>query len=220
MARRKRTGVRKTPAGTWSIDYRDSAGVKRRKTFPLQEEAVEFYERVRVKIRDGEYILPAAWTVAQGAATLLEKKANKRAQTVAQLRSQIEKYIKPALGHMVMTKVTFEDIERAGEEWRKTLSAVTVNKIYGAISAIYKAMRRNGVKNNPMLDVERHEKPAAESREEGETGRLREIRAEPGIPWKNSSCPGREPPEPRPSHTTRPHNPIIPAGRARPASSG
>jgi hypothetical protein len=38
---------------------------------------------------------------------------------------------------------------------------VTVNKIYGTLSAISKVMRRHGVKNNPMAELERKEKPAA-----------------------------------------------------------
>ena len=73
MSKRKRTGVRKTPAGTWCVDYRDPLGIKRRKTFEFEREAVEFYERRRVKLRDGEYLLPGTWTIRQGAEKLLEK---------------------------------------------------------------------------------------------------------------------------------------------------
>ena len=63
----------------------------------MERDAVEFYERPRVKIRDGEYVAPATWTIGQGADKLLEKKAGRRFQTVAQLRTHVEKYIKPAL---------------------------------------------------------------------------------------------------------------------------
>jgi len=174
---RKQTGVRKSPAGTWSVDYRDPLGVKRRKTYDLERDAIEFRERVRTKVRDGEYIVPVKWTLSQGAEMLLKKKANKRPQTVAQLRRHIENHIKPALGQMLMTGVTFEDIERAGDEWAGSLSAQMVNKLYTTIAAIYKAMRRHGVRNNPVSEVERKHKPAV-AEEEEETGRLRPIRTE------------------------------------------
>ena len=176
MSKRKRTGVRKTPAGTWCVDYRDPLGIKRRKTFEFEREAVEFYERRRVKLRDGEYLLPGTWTIKQGAEKLLEKKAGKRFQTVAQLKRHIDKYINPALGELIMAKVTFEDIEAAGEAWSATLAPVTVNKLYGTISAIYKVMRRHGIKNNPMADVERKEKAAAELAEDAESGEIRQVR--------------------------------------------
>ena len=174
---RKQTGVRKTPAGTWSVDFRDPLRVKRRKTFDLERDAIEFRERVKTNIRDGEYVGPLKWTLSQGAEMLLKKKANKRPQTIAQLRLHTEKYIKPALGQMLMTGVTFEDFERAGDEWSKKLAAPTVNKLYTTISAIYKAMRRHGVRNNPVSEVERKHKPAVADEEE-ETGRLRPIRTE------------------------------------------
>jgi hypothetical protein len=64
----------------------------------------------------------------------------------------------------MMAKVTFEEIKAAGETWSATLAPVTVNKIYGTISAIYKVMRRHGIKNNPMADVERKKRQPPSSR--------------------------------------------------------
>ena len=176
MAKRHRTGVRKSPAGSWSVDYRDPLGIKRRKTFSLEGEAIEFRERVRTKIRDGEYIVPVKWTVGQGADLFLEKKANKRAQTATYFRNHVQNFIKPSIGHMNMSRVTFSDIEQAGDEWSERVAPDTVNKIFTTISAIYKCMRRHGVKNNPLQDVERMGKPAAEAAEDPETGNLRLIR--------------------------------------------
>ncbi len=178
MAKRHMTGVRKSPAGSWSVDYRDPLGIKRRKTFSLEGEAIEFRERVRTKIRDGEYIVPVKWTVGQGADLFLEKKANKRAQTIAYFRNQVENFIKPSIGHMNMSRVTFSDIEQAGDEWSERVAPGTVNQIFSTVSAIYKCMRRHGVKNNPLQDVERMEKPAAEASEDPKTGNLRPIRVE------------------------------------------
>ncbi len=178
MAKRHRTGVRKSPAGSWSVDYRDPLGIKRRKTFSLEGEAIEFRERVRTKIRDGEYIVPVKWTVGRGADLFLEKKANKRAQTIAYFRNHVENFIKPSIGHMNMSRVTFSDIEQAGNEWSERVAPGTVNQIFSTVSAIYKSMRRHGVKNNPVQEVERREKPAAQAAEDPETGNLRPIRVE------------------------------------------
>ena len=178
MASRRKTGVRKSPAGSWSVDYRDPLGIKRRKTFSLEGKAIEFRERVRTKIRDGEYIVPVKWTIGQGADLFLEKKANKRAQTSAYFRNHVENFIKPSIGHMNMSRVTFSDIEQAGDEWSERVAPDTVNKIFTTISAIYKCMRRHGVKNDPLKDVERMEKPAAEVSEDPETGNLKPVRIE------------------------------------------
>ena len=178
MASRRKTGVRKSPAGSWSVDYRDPLGIKRRKTFSLEGKAIEFRERVRTKIRDGEYIVPVKWTVSQGADMFLQKKAKKRAQTIAYFRNHVENFIKPALGNRNMSRVEFPDIELAGNEWSERVAPDTVNKIFTTISAIYKCMRRHGVKNNPLQDVERMEKPAAEAAEDPKTGNLKPIRIE------------------------------------------
>ena len=172
MAKRHRMGVRKSPAGSWSVDYRDPLGIKRRKTFSLEGEAIEFRERVRTKIRDGEYIVPVKWTVSQGADMFLEKKAKQRSQTFAYYRNHVGNFIKPALGHFKMSEVTFKDVELAGKEWSKRvvrakpLAPGTINKIYDTLASIFKDMKREGIKNNPIKDVERMKKPAAEVAED------------------------------------------------------
>ena len=116
--------------------------------------------------------------ISQGADLFLEKKANKRAQTIAYFRNQVENFIKPSIGHMNMSRVTFSDIEQAGAEWSERVAPGTVNQIFSTVSAIYKSMRRHGVKNNPVQEVERREKPAAQAAEDPETGNLRPIRVE------------------------------------------
>ncbi len=116
--------------------------------------------------------------ISQGADQFLEKKANKRAQTIAYFRNQVENFIKPSIGHMNMSRVTFSDIEQAGDEWSERVAPGTVNQIFSTVSAIYKSMRRHGVKNNPVQEVERREKPAAQAAEDPETGNLRPIRVE------------------------------------------
>ncbi len=184
MAKRRRTGVRKSPSGSWSVDYRDPLGIKRRKTFSLEGKAIEFRERVRTKIRDGEYIVPVKWTVSQGADMFLEKKAKQRSQTFAYYRNHVENFIKPALGHFKMSEVTFKDVELAGKEWSKRvvraipIAPGTINKIYDTLASIFKDMKREGIKNNPIKDVERMKKPAAEVAEDPKTGNLKPIRIE------------------------------------------
>jgi integrase len=76
-------------------------------------------------------------------------------QTYADEKGHIDRYIVPSLGNRRMTEVRFADIEQAGNEWGKTLSAETVNKIYATLNRIYKFARKHGVKINPMLDVEK-----------------------------------------------------------------
>jgi integrase len=159
--------VLKTEAGTWAVDwwYKDPVtGKQRRKqqTFQTKREADDFYETsIKAPKREGTYVAPSKMILRDVAENWLEmKKRTRKAQSYIRYAGQLKNYILPELGHRKMTELRYTDIETAGDKWAKEseLSAKSVNALYSLVGAIFKYGRKKyGVKNNPILDVDRRE---------------------------------------------------------------
>ena len=157
--------IRKTKWGSFEVSWRDpgkpgeAKDKRNQKTFETLREARAFDDKIRTDMREGSYITPSDYSVASMAELYIEagKRKGWKIQTYGQAKCHVEKYIKPALGSYKLAALKFEQIERAGQGWRETLSAKTVNKIYATLYGIYDFAqhRMHCVQHNPMDDVER-----------------------------------------------------------------
>jgi integrase len=155
--------IKKTKWGTFEVVWRDPArqdsGAKdkrHQKTFETRRAAQDFEDKLRIEKRQGTYVTPVEESLQAMAELYLEAgKRHWRIQTYNKEKRNVSIYINPSLGVLKLTALTFERIEKAGDEWRADLAPGSVNKVYATINRIYKFARRHGIQRNPMLDVER-----------------------------------------------------------------
>jgi integrase len=166
--------IQKNQSGTFTVVWRDQsrdgeAKDKRSfKTFEKYGEAKAFEDKLRTSIREGTYQPPSTHTVKEMAELFVQARSRKwKIQTRNSEKGRIDRYLVPSLGNRKMTELRFAEIEQAGNEWAKTLSGETVNKVYATLNRIYKFARKHGVKINPLDDVEKmHDGVSPEELEE------------------------------------------------------
>ena len=186
--------VHKTSADTYEVRYRVQ-GRQKQKTFRNYRAAVSFDEKTKTQLREGDFVAPSVFTVKEIVEKWLEARRPRwKEQTYLAHKTHLSKYIAPRLGEIKATSLRGIDVETAGAEWEKSVSAKTVNKVFATLTAAFKFARKLDVKHNPMMDVERRihrataddmEAQAAgaiadrgEDTPEGKTGALRAIRAD------------------------------------------
>ena len=141
---RKRT--LKSGKQVWVVDYKDQHDERRNKNFSRKKEAEAYVEEVSRQLRDGTFVHDKATCTVSEAADLYLGSASVRALepgTQNQYDQHIRLYIKPHLGHVLLTKLTEpmirEFLDDIVEEIRKK------NKDQVSRADIESAVRRVGV---------------------------------------------------------------------------
>jgi len=111
MSVRKREWT--TPKGVqksaWVVDYIDTAGTRRLKTFKLKKEADQFAATASVEVREGIHVADSATITIEEAGKLWLKSgdaAGLERTSMDQRRQHLELHIKPFGGTVKLTKVT------------------------------------------------------------------------------------------------------------------
>lgn len=120
----------------WVVDYTDSHGKRRLKTFARKKEADEFEKRAGVEVLDGIHVADAD-TVTIGEAGKLWLQSGDAAglerTSLDQRRQHLELHIKPFIGDVKLNKVTvpsvrsFQDQLRAASRSPAMIKRVTVS---------------------------------------------------------------------------------------------
>ncbi len=142
MSIRKRTwktgkGEEKT---AWVVDYVDTAGKRRLKTFDKKKEADQFAATAKVEVREGVHVADSASTTVAKAGKLWVISAQNsmlERSTVKQRSTHLEIHIKPFIGELLLSKLTvpvvreFEDrLKREGR------SPVMVKKVLTSLGSL------------------------------------------------------------------------------------
>ena len=138
MSVRKREWT--TPKGVeksaWVVDYVDTAGKRRLKTFGKKKEADAFAATASVEVRDGVHVADSATITLAEAGKLWLKSgdsAGLERTTMDQRRQHLELHIKPLAGSVKLTKITapwirsFQDELREGGRSPAMVKRVTVS---------------------------------------------------------------------------------------------
>ncbi len=108
----------------WVVSYTDPTGKRRLKTFERKKEADAFRNTVAIEVQRGEYI-PDKQTITVSAAVdqwlehcedRVKVKDRIRPRTVNSFRCWVEAYIRPKLGHLLLTKVTHHTVQQFVDE--------------------------------------------------------------------------------------------------------
>jgi hypothetical protein len=176
---RKRTwttgkGEEKT---AWVVDYVDTKGTRRLKTFAKKKDADQFAATAKVEVREGVHVADSAsatvkqagaFWIASGEAAGLER------STINQRKRHLKFHIKPFIGDTLLSKLTvpavrdFEDKLR--EEGR---SPAMVKKVLGSLGGIIADAQERGLATrNPVRDI-RGRRKGDRSREKRHRKRLK-----------------------------------------------
>lgn len=177
MSVRKRSWT--TPKGieksAWVVDYVDTKGKRRLKTFKLKKEADAFASKADVEVREGTHVADrdtvtvkkaGEFWIATGEGEGLER------STINQRKRHLKFHIEPFIGDTLLSKVdarAFQDTLRA--EGR---SAAMVKKALGSLGSIFAdAIERKLATRNPVRDMRRSRKGKDRRSEKRQKGRLK-----------------------------------------------
>lgn len=179
MSVRKREWT--TPKGeaksAWVVDYFDTAGKRRLKTFRLKKEADAFAATASVEVREGVHVADSAsvtvekagdlW-VASGESTGLER------STINQRKSHLEHHIVPLIGQTLLSKLNVPAVRDFEDTMRKEgRSPAMVKKVLTSLGSILSdASERGLAMRNPVRDIRSSRKGRDRRQEKRQKGKL------------------------------------------------
>ncbi len=177
MSIRKRTWITGKGAekSAWVVDYVDTKGKRRLKSFKLKKDADQFAATASVEVREGVHVADrdtvtvakaGAFWIATGEAEGLER------STINQRKRHLKYHIEPFIGDMLLSKVdprAFQDTLRA--EGR---SPAMVKKAISSLGSIFAdAIERKLTTRNPVRDMRRSRQGKERRAEKRQKGRLK-----------------------------------------------
>lgn len=162
----------------WAVDYTDTKGVRRLKSFRLKKEADAFAATATVEVREGVHVADSASVTVEKAGELWVKAAGRRVErgTLVQYRQHLDLHITPLIGNTLLSRLTvpavrdFED--QMLEEGR---SPSMVRKVMVSLgSLLADAQERGLVVRNPVRDKSRARRKGTDRRmERRQKGKLK-----------------------------------------------
>lgn len=156
----------------WVVDYTDTAGKRRLKTFARKKDADAFAATAAVEVRQGVHVADSAsLTVREAGALWIAsgETAGLERSTLAQYRQHLDLHIGPFIGDMLLSKLSvpavraFEDQLREGDR-----SPAMVRKVRTSLgSLLADAMERGLVARNVVRERRRTRHKSVERRQKG-----------------------------------------------------
>ena len=150
---------------TWTVDYRDASGVRRRITARSRDEAKQLDAEMDREAREGPRVRPDNPVLAQYAQQWLETAASRlKAKTVKSYRQLLTIYILPELGALKLRDIERRHVKQLlGAKLAAGFSKNTVRLIRAALSVIFaEALDDAIVKTNPATAIGRHRGASAD----------------------------------------------------------
>lgn len=173
MSIRKRTwttgkGEEKT---AWVVDYTDTKGIRRLKTFARKKEADQFEAIAKVEVREGVHVADSESATVKAAGDFwiaTATAAGLERGTIVQYRQHLAIHIVPAIGETLLSKLTvpavrsFEDQLRAND-----VSSSMVRKVLTSLgSLLADAQERGLVIRNAVREKSRARQKGKDRRQE------------------------------------------------------
>jgi integrase len=149
MSIRKRTWVANGETKeAWVVDYVDSGGKRRLKTFSRKRDAETHNAIVAVDLRDGVHTADRASPTVEGAGRLWLKtseQAGLERTTMDYYRQHLDLHITPLLGAVRLSQLTAPMVRTFEDELRETRSPAMVRKAIGSLGAILADAQERGL---------------------------------------------------------------------------
>jgi integrase len=179
MSVRKREWT--TPKGeaksAWVVDYFDTVGKRRLKTFRLKKEADQFAATATVEVREGTHVADSASVTVEKAGKLWiisGQNAGLERSTVNQRTSHYEHHIKPLIGEMLLSRLTVPAVRDFEDRMRKEgRSPAMVKKVLTSLGSILSDANERGLATrNPVRDIKGSRKGRDRRLEKRQKGRI------------------------------------------------
>jgi integrase len=179
MSVRKREWT--TPKGdvktAWVVDYFDTTGKRRLKTFKLKKQADAFAATASVEVREGVHVADSASVTVEKAGALWitsGESAGLERSTINQRKSHLEHHIVPMIGQALLSKLTVPVVRDFEDRLRKEgRSPAMVKKILTSLGSILAdASERGLATRNPVRDIKGTRKGRDGRQEKRQKGRV------------------------------------------------
>lgn len=179
MSVRKREWT--TPKGeqksSWVVDYTDTGGKRRLKTFTRKKEAYQFAATAAVEVREGTHVADSASVTVEKAGSLWiasGENAGLERSTVNQRKSHLEHHIVPMIGQMLLSKLTVPAVRDFEDRMRREgRSAAMVKKVLTSLGSILSDAGERGLAaRNPVRDIKGSRKGRDRRQEKRQKGKL------------------------------------------------
>ncbi|ESY56084.1 MULTISPECIES: site-specific integrase [unclassified Mesorhizobium] len=181
MSIRKRTwatgkGEEKT---AWVVDYVDTKGTRRLKTFSKKKEADQFEATAKVEVREGVHVADSASaTVKQAGAFWIAsaEAAGLERSTVNQYRQHLDLHIVPLIGETLLSKLSVPAVRAFEDDLRaKGRSSAMVRKLLVSLGSLLADAQELGlVTRNAVREKSRSKQRGKDRRHERrQKGRLK-----------------------------------------------
>lgn len=179
MSVRKRTWT--TPKGeektAWVVDYTDTTGKRRLKTFKLKKAADAFAATASVEVREGVHVADSASVTVEKAGALWiasGENADLERSTIKQRKSHLEHHIVPSIGQTLLSKLTVPAVREFEDRMRKEgRSPAMVKKVLTSLGSILSDAGERGLATrNPVRDIRGSRKGRDRRQEKRQKGRV------------------------------------------------
>ena len=179
MSVRKRTWT--TPKGeeksAWVVDYTDTTGQRRLKTFTKKKEADQFAATATVEVREGVHVADSASVTVEKAGALWiasGESAGLERSTVNQRKSHLKNHIVPLIGQTLLSKLTVPAVREFEDRMRKEgRSTAMVKKVLTSLGSILADAGERGLAmRNPVRDIRGSRKGRDRRQEKRQKGRI------------------------------------------------
>jgi integrase len=179
MSVRKREWT--TPKGekkqAWVVDYFDTTGKRRLKTFKLKKEADRFSATAAVEVREGVHVADSASVTVEKAGKLWISSgqgSGLERSSINQRKNHLENHIVPMIGQTLLSKLTVPAIREFEDKLREEgRSAAMVKKILTSLGSILADANERGLAmRNPVRDIRGSRKGRERRQEKRQKGKL------------------------------------------------
>jgi len=179
MSVRKRTWT--TPKGieksAWVVDYVDTVGKRRQKTFAKKKDADRFAATASVEVREGVHVADSASITVEKAGSLWiasGESAGLERSTVNQRKSHLEHHIVPLIGQVLLSKLNVPAVRDFEDRMRNEgRSPAMVKKVLTSLGSILADAGERGLTaRNPVRDIKGSRKGRDRRQEKRQKGKL------------------------------------------------
>ncbi|MEY9167262.1 integrase [Sinorhizobium fredii] len=155
----------------WIVDYTDTKGVRRLKTFTKKKDADAFAARAAVEVREGVHVADSASvTVVQAGRFWISSAEGARLErsTINQYRQHLDLHIAPLIGEKLLSKLTVPTVREFEDRLRQDgRSPAMVRKVLTSLgSLLADAQERGLVTRNAVREKSRARRKGQERRQE------------------------------------------------------
>ncbi|NTA48010.1 site-specific integrase [Agrobacterium tumefaciens] len=179
MSVRKREWT--TPKGeaksAWVVDYFDTAGKRRLKTFKLKKDADRFAATASVEVREGVHVADSASVTVEKAGALWiasGESAGLERSSMDQRRSHLKHHINPLIGQTLLSRLTVPAVRDFEDTMRQNgRSPAMVKKVLTSLGSILSDANERGLATrNPVRDIRSSRKGRDRRQEKRQKGKL------------------------------------------------